>query len=396
MCIPQYKTVSGICFPEAEIVKGHKQTCILNTTVDECVEYTKVLEINGYTQYDAKEFSAGTDKNYNKNLFYTYVKNSIQIFIYWAASCRAVYIVKTNNTVLPSTEKFTTKNTGKTPTVTQCRLDRGYVYIIQLPDESFVLIDGDQKNEGDTKALYDYLTKNISDGEEVSIAMWMFTHPDVDHIKLATNFVKEYSAKVEISAFAYQFTDCDKMQYLFIDSSKIKNDIEKLENNIKLYYPDSAVYTLHTGQKYYFPGIEIEVLLTADLLYPYFYTSANDTSAALRVNFKNGKKAIFLGDCMQDSCRKLAYIYGDYLKSDILQITHHGLIGGEIGLYKLIDPEICLWSISEERFTGTLNGQKYQWCIGEGGCDYNKWIRDDSIRKRKHYHLGETAIINCI
>ena len=44
MCIPQYKTVAGLCLPEAEIVKGHKQTRILNTTVEECIEYTKVLE----------------------------------------------------------------------------------------------------------------------------------------------------------------------------------------------------------------------------------------------------------------------------------------------------------------------------------------------------------------
>ena len=104
---------------------------------------------------------------------------------------------------------------------------------------------------------------------------------------------------------------------------------------------------------------------------------------------------MFLGDCMQYLCRQIAYIYGDYLKSDVLQVTHHGLIGGEIGLYKYIDPEVCLWSTSEKRFLGILEGQKYQWCIGEGGCDFNRWLRDDSVRVRKHYHLGETAVINC-
>ncbi len=397
MYIPQYKTVAGLCLPETQIVNHHKLCCIHNTTIEECIEYTAVLEENGYTRYDAKEYPAGTDKSYNKNLFYTYVKNTTQIFVFWAAACRSVHITVAENLPLPPTEKIINKKAAKvTPNVAQCKLSKGYIYVIQLSDGSFVLIDGDKKDDDDAILLYEYLQKNTEGKKKPLIAMWMFTHPDYDHISLATEFIKDYSDKVEISAFAYQFTDGDKMQYVYIDSSKIKRDIENLENNIKLYSPGSTVYTLHTGQRYYFSGAEIEILLTADLLYPYAYTSANDTSSALRVNFNNGKTVMFLGDCMQYSCRQLAYIYGDYLKSDILQITHHGLIGGEIGLYKVIDPEICFWSISEKRFLGTLPGQKYQWCIGEGGCDYNSWIRDDSVRERKHYHLGNTATINCV
>lgn len=397
MDVPKYKTVAGICLPEAEIVPGQIQICIHNTTVDECIEYTKVLEKNNYVQYDSKKIPAGSGKSYNQNLFYTYTAKNMVIFIFFVASCRTVSITVTNNQLLPPVESFMSRgDTKAVPTVSQCRLSKGYVYIIQLSDKSFVLIDGDKSDNDDVKVLYEYLQKKTAGNKKPLIAMWLLTHPDYDHISLVTDFIKDYSDKVEISAFAYQFTDCDKMQYVYIDASKIKSDIERFENNVKLYYPESAVFTLHTGQRYYFPGAEIEILLTADMIYPYFYTSANDTSCALRVNFDKGKTVMFLGDCMQYACRQLAYIYGDYLKSDLLQITHHGLIGGELGLYKLIDPEICLWSTHKERFMGTLDGQKYQWCIGEGGCDYNSWIRDDSIRKRKHYHLENAAIIECM
>ena len=87
------------------------------------------------------------------------------------------------------------------------------------------------------------------------------------------------------------------------------------------------------------------------------------------------------------------HTYGDYLKSDVLQVTHHGLIGGDKELYELINPEICFWPINEERFLGLTPNQRYQWCLGEGGCDYNKYLRDENIRIREHYHFGDTISI---
>ena len=395
MDIPKYKTVAGLTFPPVNIVPEHTQICIHNTNMEECGNYAKLLEDSGYIKYDGREISAGSEKAYNKNLFYTYVKENEVIFVYGMASLGIVHIVATTNAPLPSVVKpFVSSDDVVIPSVIQCKLSKGMVYAIQLADESFVLIDGDKCCDDDTRALYEFLISK-TEGTKPKVVMWMFTHPDSDHIVLATDFIKEYSECVEISSFAYQFPDCDKMKFLYIDSQKIKADIVALENNISRYYPESVVYTLHAGQVYNFKGAEIEILFTADTIYPYNYTSANDVSGVWRVNFEGGKSAMFLGDCMQYLCRHMAYIYGDYLKSDVLQVAHHGLIGGDIGLYKYIDPEICLWSTSEKRFLGILEGQKYQWCIGEGGCDFNRWIRDDSVRKRKHYHLGETAVINC-
>ena len=396
MNIPKYKTVAGLTLPESDIIPGHTQICIHNTNMEECSNYAKSLEEKGYTKYDEREISAGSEKSYNKNLFYTYTKDSEVIFVFGMASLGIVHIVATTNAPLPSVGKIDVSDSDViTPSVIQCKLSKGMIYIVQLADGNFILIDGDKHCDDDTKALYEFMMSKTKSCEKPKIVMWMFTHPDCDHIVLATDFIKEYSKSVDISFFAYQFPDCDKVEFVYIDSQKIKSDIVALESNIKTYCPDSTIYTLHAGQVYNFKGVQFEILLTADTIYPYSYTSANDASAAWRVNFNNGKTVMFLGDCMQYLCRQIAYVYGDYLKSDVLQVTHHGLIGGDIGLYKYIDPEICLWSTSEKRFLGTLEGQTYQWCIGEGGCDFNRWLRDDSVLVRKHYHLGETAVINC-
>ena len=177
------------------------------------------------------------------------------------------------------------------------------------------------------------------------------------------------------------------------DVELMKTQIDELEENIKSSYPNADLYALHTGQSYFYPGIEIEILWSIDDTFPYPYVSFNDTSAAFRIKFKNGKTMTFLGDCQIEACKKISQRSGDYLKSDILQVTHHGLIGGDKGLYKLIDPETCFWSVAEKRFLGLKPNQRYQWWLGEGGCDYNSYLRNESIRKRTHYHHGETITI---
>ncbi len=77
----------------------------------------------------------------------------------------------------------------------------------------------------------------------------------------------------------------------------------------------------------------------------------------------------------------------------ILQVSHHGLIGGYKRLYQIVDPEICFWPTAERRFLGLKEGQRYQWCLGEGGCDYNAYLRDNSIRERTHYTHSTTTTI---
>ena len=387
MNLPTYKTQSGEFSPVSDIVKGHKIQRIDNTTANECIEYTKLLENNGYTLCETNEIG--------KNLFFAYGSNDALLFLFWMAAYNRLYIVTSNTNALPTSKRFSdTVDYETQPEVLQLKLSQGYIWVIKMRDGSFVLLDGDLRDGNDTTLLYDYLKANAKPDGKIIIDMWIITHPDIDHLSLPTQFVKDYADKVEISAFTYQFMDCDVVKYKYIASDIIKKDIVALEENISKYCPNTPVYTLHAGQKFYYAGAEIEILLTADMLYPRDYSSANDASAALRVNFENGKKVIFLGDCMQYSCKELANMYGDYLKSDVMQVTHHGLIGGNIELYKLIDPEICLWSTSESRFMGTFEAEQYHWCLGEGGCDYNAWLRDDTIRKREHYHLGATAVVS--
>lgn len=385
MGIPKYKTIAGLSFPPAMIVPKHTQYTVQNTTEEEVIAYAEALSESGFSLYDKKVLPGGGEKPYNKNLFYTYINEEMSVFVFFAAGVRTVHVVTAPRLPLPSLAA----QKAPAPHLFQLRLAVGSVYVLHLSDGSFVLMDGSLEGKEDAGVLYEFL-KEKSNDEVPRIAMWFFSHPDSDHIRLATVFLKEYKGKVNIEGFAYQFTDTEKCKFVYIDSAVIGAEIAAFEESIKENFPHVPIYTLHAGQSYFFPGAEIEILLTADTIYPYPYASANDVSAIWRVKTA-GKSVLFLNDAMQYSLRELGSIYGDYVKSDIMQLAHHGLMGGELGLYKLCDPAICLWYTSETRFLGKTPDQKYQWCLGEGGCDYNRWIRDESVRKREHYHLGMAA-----
>ena len=396
MTILPYKTIAGQSFPIGSIGKSDLRLRVQNTTEEECREYAKLLENAGYRKCAEKEIAAGTEYAYNVNLFYAYQNEEQNVFVFWDAYTHTVFITAEPLALMPVNKPLPATGEGfVSPKVTLFHLRSGLCSLIQLDDGEFVIVDGGIKDEETEARLYDFLKEHSLDGKP-TVALWIFTHPHKDHIGLATNFLRDYSKLVEIRAFAYQFPNCDKIQVAMESVEVMKTEIEVLEKAIQSFYADSAIYTVHTGQSYFFPGVEIEILYSLDDTYPYPYVSFNDTSIAFRVKFKNGKTATYLGDCMNEACKKIAGRYGDYLKSDILQVSHHGLIGGDKGLYQLIDPEICLWPISEQRFLGVKPNQRYQWCLGEGGCDYNAYLRDENIRKRTHYHASVTTSIEII
>ena len=387
-----YETIAGQRFSVGSIGTDDLRFRIQNTTVDECRDYAVLLEKSGYCKRVEKEISAGTEFGYNVNLFYTFTNETKQVFLFWDASIHTTFITVEPLGVLPTETALSfAQNQVVSTTFTQLQVRSGMCYIVRLANGEYILIDGGEYDE-DVKQLYDYLKEN-SPHDKPSVALWIFTHSHSDHIGAATRFIETYKDEIAVRAFAYQFPNSDKISVAMESVADMQMKIATLEKNIETNYPNALIYTLHTGQSYFFAGLEIEILWTIDDTYPSVYTSFNDMCVALRLKFFNGKSVLLLADCMHDANRRIAHRYGDYLKSDILQVAHHGLIGGDKNLYELVDPEICFWPTNEFVFLGEQSNQRYQWCLGEGGCDYNAYLRDKTIRERVHYHAGKTVTI---
>lgn len=374
MNIPEYKTYAGLQSCVGSIGKRDLRYCVVSTTAEECRAYALELESLGFTKHTERE-TAG-------NLFYTYCKDEQCLFVFYNRSTQTVYLTAEPKQPLPLPLEIC----EGAASFTQMQIAAGMSYVVQLCDGSFVCIDGGAYTPEDEERLYRFLAER-SEGKP-RVALWLFTHSHFDHIQLAAHFMAAYADAVEIEAVAYQFPDCSKIEVEAESTEKMGQDIQRFEAACQ----GKTVYTLHTGQVYSFPGMELEVLRSLDDTYLLHYFSFNDLSAAFRLKFAGGKTALILGDCMQRECRELMHTWGKHLKSDVLQVSHHGLVGGDLGLYQAADPKICFWPVNEAVFSGHFGGP-YQYCLGEGGCDGNAWLRDDTVRKRIHYHAGTTVTI---
>ena len=132
------------------------------------------------------------------------------------------------------------------------------------------------------------------------------------------------------------------------------------------------VYQARTGQRYAFGNAIIEILGTFDDLAPFYVRadSSNHTSMIFSVTLA-GQKLMSLGDATSYGLILAAKRYGDYLKSDFLQLSHHGYGDGssDHSFYEKVDAPVVLHpgtslSGSAERWAFDRAKETYSYGIG--------------------------------
>ena len=280
-------------------------------------------------------------------------------------------------------------------TVAQMRLliDGGMSYVIQLKDGRFIIIDGGEtifNYEQNRDTLWAYLTEK-SMGEKPVVAAWFITHCHMDHIDLATAFLRDYREKITVENFAYNFP-LEGEEIADIEREKAWKAVMKL-------YPTAKQIVLRTGDVFRFSNVSINVLTTAFDKYPEKVCNQNQTCAVLKFSFDNGRSFMVLSDSEGDRLIKMLeenspiYCDDNKLKSDILQVAHHGLHCAEEEqyeqvktLYEKISPSICFWTISTERFLID------PW-VRSPEKIYNKYLFD-TVPWRLHFCYNQTTVVD--
>lgn len=297
---------------------------ITNTDEDEITLYVKDLVEAGYV----KVFE-NTIEGIN---FYTYKKDSSLIHISHNASEKNVKISYETVTNLPS---FTANSYDKVadPSVTQltqkASIAEGMSYVIQLSDGTFFIVDGGwcDSDAKEADRLYNHLTALAGDNDIV-IAGWIFTHCHGDHIGTFNFFVEKYHDSVTIKELLYNFpadTDiANSSSYYMLDNSAQR--YSKFRSVISTYLTDTKIVKLHSGYKFYYADLEVEILQTLEDLYPSTVANYDFNSSSTIFTLKiAGQKMLFLGDISDVGAQKLNSAYTTALKSDFVQIAHHGL-----------------------------------------------------------------------
>ena len=209
----------------------------------------------------------------------------------------------------------------------------GMSYVWRLADGSFFIIDGGYPTELEADNLYKLLKEKTPEGKETVISMWFISHLHGDHFGALLKFAPKYAADVKVESFLYH--------------SRLPSAIKAATD----LWPEAVHYAKpHTGMEWNFPGACVQLLYTREDLLPKAPETENDGSAVLRMTV-NGQRILFLADIQRQASDCMEkYLSPKTLKSEIVQLAHHGYEGGTVSLYQKIDPHTVLWTMNVDGY----------------------------------------------
>ncbi|MBR2011326.1 MAG: hypothetical protein IKA06_06245 [Clostridia bacterium] len=364
------------------------------------LRYTNVSEAEFEEYYHSLscDFTVYDEKTVVGNRFATLLTDTNELHICFYPAISEMRVIYGTRGWLPP--KTAPANVGNEPlTVTQMGLivNSGESIVVTLSDGSFLLIDGGKEandDHQDRKNLFHFLWEHKpAHHEKPKIAAWLISHAHTDHINLCQEFLKEYGDRVELELFGYNFPDFETGIITASEGSKELHWQITTKELLDARFPNTTRYTMHTGQSLLLPGCEVEILLTWEDFWPQEMPSANHSSFIIRLKFDTGKTVMLPCDAWKPATAVAVAVWGDYLKSDVLQVVHHGLSGGNIAFYEKVMPEVLLWPTPEIRF---VSPEPY---INEEGSkkavarqfEPSRWLIEHFDR---HYHHGKTVTLD--
>ena len=232
----------------------------------------------------------------------------------------------------------------------------GMCMIFKLADGSFFVIDsgvGGRDNNGSSSGwVYATLARLADDPDNIRVSTWLVTHVHSDHagglVDLARGWYdtkdgrhnvmpKGAKDKIKIDRIIYnQPADMSK----FGRGGWMKEIIEAFD--VK------NVVKAHPGQEFFIADLTLTVWGSQDLIIEDSdeITNHNEQSIVTKIDF-NGKTMLSLADSEHRLNDKLVAVYGELLKSDIIQTAHHGYGNSGAGeVNKLCNPDIVLWPVA--------------------------------------------------
>ncbi len=239
----------------------------------------------------------------------------------------------------------------------------GMGYVLVTDANKLLVIDGGE-TRGDAENLLSLLEK-YADGKLV-VDLWIITHGHGDHYGALRHIANDETlrARVDVVEFLAQ-TD--------IPVAFPEGDQASVKDSVKAF--DRPLLKPHKDDIFTVDNLEIHILYTwendpnvADA------KSHNRLSQIFTVTDKtNGKRVMFVGDSTSTGPSTVRKSYdAEILKSDFLQLAHHGLDGGDIGFYRMVAPETVLIPCS-------LGGAKFIKCPETPNNYANRYIQDRAL-----------------
>ena len=319
--------------------------------VYECDDDSILHAYNGKTEedfnavcdyYKSLGFAVYSDTTKVGSRFTTLVGDGPMAHVYWLKDTGELNIVisETAASTLPPVTPAVTDGDYEC-TVVQFKDNgnvNGMAYVVQLKDGSYIVYDGSYSSQA--RRIQKYLTTNYTGEGKPIIRAWILTHSHNDHFPSFQTFCRHMSSTATVEHVIFSplndetFTMDDEQFYF--SSPEFKEDVAKLSG--------AKVVYAHTGMEFTFCNLKLEILMTPETLFKNSdsFGNFNDTSVVTRL-YDESYSALFLGDIASKGSERMVSLYGDYLKSNICQVSHHGVEDVPLSFYEIVQAPILYY-----------------------------------------------------
>ena len=204
-------------------------------------------------------------------------------------------------------------------------------YFIKAQDKNIVI-------DGGTKEDSQNLQNHIKDSGG-TVNAWFITHPHKDHAGAIIDIIENTDIKIE-----HIYVTLNDIEWYQENEPQRAEEAIQLKDALENDRVKDMVTEVSLNQKIKIGTVNCEILGTKN---PEITVNAiNNSSMVIKMNLPKSS-ILFLGDTGEESGDKLLNTQKDKLKSDIVQVAHHGQSGAKESLYKEINPRICLWPTPE-------------------------------------------------
>lgn len=222
--------------------------------------------------------------------------------------------------------------------------------ILQTSQGNLIVVDGGLGEDGD------YLRSQIQ-ARGGHVSAWLLTHTHGDHVgalyKILQDEAAGISSGITIDGIYYSFADPD--WYRVHDQDEQTMAVSIIGTFAGL--PQTMLHSVKRGDTVQVDDVTITVMNDR-------YELSSDPGNNATIVYKlmvNGRSILFLGDMGEEGGnRLLAEVGAEALKSDIVQMAHHGQNGVSEAVYQAINPSICLWPTPDWLWNSSGNRYKIQ------------------------------------
>lgn len=202
--------------------------------------------------------------------------------------------------------------------------------VIKSPHGRLIVIDGGW--EADADKLSSLI---LQQGGKVDA--WLITHPHEDHVGALCTILNDASRKIKIDKIYCSLATPDWYRQVSPTGAGIADQLLRAFTKLPV---GTVTNNIGRGTEINIDDVNIRVLNNRGV---YTYNGVNNSSLVYKIRV-SGQSILILGDLAYDGGKDLIKTCtAAELKSDIVQMAHHGQQGVDQDAYALIAPTTCLW-----------------------------------------------------